>query len=168
MRHIFALFYILMIASFANADGEFPPSSGSNDFCFAANYGDGYMKAHPRQAVNFLRFEVKSDLYEKGTLDTDMGQIGFLISARYKGSPNVYNDIGKCLPLGGKLSCHVECDGAKFVITNQEPDEISLHNIENMIISGCDGEGYTGQINTNNQQVFKLQKLSKQQCSANY
>ena len=119
---------------------------GADNSCYERIYTKDHLGQHPDQRVTGIRFDHFPRTYgtedKNGNIRFDpvSAELYFVISVRFRGSEQVFQDGGFCYPEGQQYRCQIECDGGSFHLNDRDPDSILLINERGFRVSGC-GEG---------------------------
>ena len=140
--------------------------------CYARDYDEAHLKAHPNQRIARIRIEHFPGLYgpygEDGKvhMDETTGEVHFTVTVAYRDKPYaLLSDSGTCTPDGDKLNCYIECDGGGFSLTDAGADAILLHNRGFRVMACGEDETEGGWVNPEpDDKVFKLTRVPDSEC----
>ena len=145
---------------------------GAGDSCYGRVYSPKHLKKHPAQKVREIRFDHFPNVYgvygddNKIRFDEKSGEVHFTVSVRFTNTSASYSNSGVCTPEGGRYKCYIECDGGWFFLKDRAPKSILLVNEQGFAVAGCGAEDGRLLDPEPDDKVFRLDRLSEDQCVA--
>jgi hypothetical protein len=148
-----------------------PPDPGAK-ICYARTYSDAHLKAHPKQRVAQIEFNLSYYRHDPNEFHRD-GQRNyyFALRARLRGETSWGEAFGECSPKGDTISCGVECDGGGVLAKRRDADKALVYfgDWSYIRMAECDGgdEGDTTELTPGaDDKEFLLTKTADADCPA--
>ena len=147
---------------FADADG--------GRVCYARNYDEAHLAAHPRQTVRRIMVEYDHRAHEdadpENTAAKFIAGIGFML--RHSGG--WYTQELFCKTVGGYFDCYLDADGGSIRLT-PDRDALRLHVIgggggtDSIVVEGASGFGKFGAPGSDDR-AFVLPRADRKFCNS--
>ncbi len=140
-----------------------------NKACYVRSYDATHLRAHPRQRITAMKFQLGVEAYDPKPADAkepaDLFYYTFSMSVSRRGDMRLLRTSGDCFS-GDPISCVVDCDGGSVALNKMPPADtliVRLNDDGICMFHDCDGEQGVLKGGVDDK-VLRLEKTANDAC----
>ncbi len=147
MLRYMTIFTIGVTMGFVGAGHAFADTMSVTDYfnadksCFARQYSQAHMAAHPKQKVDYILLNHATAPQEKawfGEIPLERPARVLRLLVHVKGQPQNWEEFAGCELEGRAVNCSMECDAGQFSVTIRDDGKLLLKPAGEMWFTDCD------------------------------